>query len=231
MNAALDPVVDRFRTLYTESPEEAEAWRKKLTAFRNLYSFLSQIIPYQDSDLERLYIFLRHLSPKLPRRKNEAQYDFDSEVQLEYYRLQKISEGSIDLRKGYSKPLDGPKSVGTGVVREAPVKLSQLIDTINSRFGTDFNQADQLFFDQIVEAATNSEELQQAAQVNSADKFSLLFNQMAESLFIERVDQNEAIYARYMNDRDFQKLVSEWLVSEVYQRLTGSKQAPLKHGK
>jgi type I restriction enzyme R subunit len=231
MNAALDPAVDRFRTLYTESPEEAEAWRKKLTAFRNLYSFLSQIIPYQDSDLERLYIFLRHLSPKLPRRKNEAEYDFDSEVQLEYYRLQKISEGSIDLRKGYSKPLDGPKSVGTGVVREAPVKLSQLIDTINSRFGTDFNQADQLFFDQIVEAATNSEELQQAAQVNSADKFSLLFNQMAESLFIERVDQNEAIYARYMNDRDFQKLVSEWLVSEVYQRLTGSKQAPLKHGK
>jgi type I restriction enzyme R subunit len=231
MNAALDPAVDRFRTLYTKSPEEAEAWRKKLTAFRNLYSFLSQIIPYQDSDLERLYIFLRHLSPKLPRRKNEAQYDFDSEVQLEYYRLQKISEGSIDLRKGYSKPLDGPKSVGTGVVREAPVKLSQLIDTINSRFGTDFNQADQLFFDQIVEAATNSEELQQAAQVNSADKFSLLFNQMAESLFIERVDQNEAIYARYMNDRDFQKLVSEWLVSEVYQRLTGSKQAPLKHGK
>jgi type I restriction enzyme R subunit len=231
MNAALDPAVDRFRTLYTETPEEAEAWRKKLTAFRNLYSFLSQIIPYQDSDLERLYIFLRHLSPKLPRRKNEAQYDFDSEVQLEYYRLQKISEGSIDLRKGYSKPLDGPKSVGTGVVREAPVKLSQLIDTINSRFGTDFNQADQLFFDQIVEAATNSEELQQAAQVNSADKFSLLFNQMAESLFIERVDQNEAIYARYMNDRDFQKLVSDWLVSEVYQRLTGSKQAPLKHGK
>lgn len=231
MNAALDPAVDRFRTLYTETPEEAEAWRKKLTAFRNLYSFLSQIIPYQDSDLERLYIFLRHLSPKLPRRKNEAQYDFDSEVQLEYYRLQKISEGSIDLKKGYSKPLDGPKSVGTGVVREAPVKLSQLIDTINSRFGTDFNQADQLFFDQIVEAATNSEELQQAAQVNSADKFSLLFNQMAESLFIERVDQNEAIYARYMNDHDFQKLVSEWLVSEVYQRLTGSKQAPLKHGK
>jgi len=220
MNAALDPAVDRFRTIYTQTLEEAEVWRKKLTAFRNLYSFLSQIIPYQDSDLERLYIFLRHLSPKLPRRKNEAQYGFDSEVQLEYYRLQKISEGSIDLRKGYGQPLDGPKSVGTGVVRESPVKLSQLIDTINSRFGTDFNQADQLFFDQIVEAAANSDELQQAAQINSPDKFSLLFNQIVEALFVERVDQNEAIFARYMNDRDFQKVVSDWLSSEVYQRLS-----------
>jgi type I restriction enzyme R subunit len=229
MNAALDPAVDRFRSLYAKNPEEAEVWRRKLAAFRSLYSFLSQIIPYQDSDLERLYIFLRHLSPKLSRRKNDAQYDFDSDVQLEYYRLQKISEGSIVLKKGYSQPLDGPKAVGTGVVRESPVKLSQLIDTINSRFGTDFNQADQLFFDQIVEAGANSEELQQAAQVNSADKFALLFNQMLESLFVERVDQNETIFARYMNDRDFQKVVSEWLVLEVYQRLTSSNPSTIKY--
>jgi type I restriction enzyme, R subunit len=42
---------------------------------------------------------------------------------------------------------------------------------------------------------------------------------MLESLFIERVDQNEAIFARYMNDSSFQKIVSDWLSAEVYQRL------------
>lgn len=220
MNAALDPAVDRFRALYEQDIEEAELWRRKLTAFRNLYSFLSQIIPYQDSDLEQLYIFLRHLSPKLLRHSNEAQYDFDSDIQLEYYRLQKISEGSIHLEKGKKSPIDGPNAVGTAILRESSVKLSQLIDLLNSRFGTDFNQADQLFFDQIVEAASNSEELKQAAQVNSSDKFTLLFNQIVESLFIERVDQNEDIFARYMNDPKFQKVVSDWLVSEVYQRLS-----------
>ena len=219
MNAVLDPAVDRFRALYEQNIEEAELWRRKLTAFRNLYSFLSQIIPYQDSDLEQLYIFLRHLSPKLLRHSNEDQYDFDSDIQLEYYRLQKISEGSIHLEKAKKSPLDGPKAVGTAILRENSVKLSQLIDLLNSRFGTDFNQADQLFFDQIVEAAANSEELQQAAQVNSPDKFTLLFNKIVESLFIERVDQNEAIFARYMNDNDFKQFVSNWLVSQVYKRL------------
>jgi type I site-specific restriction-modification system R (restriction) subunit len=79
------------------------------------------------------------------------------------------------------------------------------------------------FFDQIVETAANSDELQQAARVNSADKFGLLFNQMLESLFVERVDQNEAIFARYMNDRDFQKVVADWLVGEVYKRIINSK--------
>jgi type I restriction enzyme R subunit len=74
-----------------------------------------------------------------------------------------------------------------------------------------------------VETAANYDELQQAARVNSADKFGLLFNQMLESLFVERVDQNEAIFARYMNDRDFQKVVADWLVGEVYKRIINSK--------
>lgn len=220
MNAVLDPAVDRYKVIWKENPQEAEVWRSKLVAFRNLYAFLSQIIPYQDSELESLYTFLRHLSSKLPRRSGGPQYDFDNEVYLEYYRLQKISEGSIDLGKGYAQSLDGPKEVGTSVVREKTTPLSQVIELINERFGTDFNQADQLFFDQITETAAQSEELQQAAKVNSEDKFLLLFNRLLESLFVERMDQNEDIFARYMNDPAFQKFVSKLLGSDVYRRLS-----------
>lgn len=220
MNAALDPAVDRFKALQEKDKDQAELWRGQLVDFRNLYAFLSQVIPYQDTDLERTYVFLRHLSSKLPRRFNDPQYDFDNKVRLEYYRLQKISEGSIDLKEGYAQPLDGPTAVGTGVIRDTIVKLSQLIDVINDRFGTEFNQADQLFFDQIIEAASLSEELQQAAKINSADKFSLLLNRFLETLFVERMDQNEAIFARYMNDDNFKKVVADWLTREIYTRLS-----------
>lgn len=229
MNAALDPAVDRFKALRHKSEEEAEIWRGQVIAFRNLYAFLSQIIPYQDSDMERLYTFLRHLAAKLPRRPGGPQYDFDNDVYLEYYRLQKISEGSIDLGKGYARPLDGPTAVGTAVIHESPLALSKVIDIVNDRFGTDFNEADQLFFDQIVETAADSEELQQAAQVNSADKFSLLFNRLLESLFVERMDQNEEIFARYMNDPAFQEVVSKVLGAEVYRRLAGDSQFLLQY--
>jgi type I restriction enzyme, R subunit len=219
MNATLDPSVDRFTVLQQEQEEEAELWRSKLFAFRNLYAFLSQIIPYQDSDLERLYIFLRHLAGKLPRRAGGSQYDFDGEVHLQYYRLQKISEGSIELHNGDARPLDGPKELGTAVLRESPITLSKVIDLINERFGTNFNQADQLFFDQIIEQATESEILQQAAQVNSQENFELLFRQLLEALFIERMDENEAIFSRYMNDNNFQKTLATLLSMEVYNRL------------
>jgi hypothetical protein len=78
------------------------------------YFSVSQIIPYQDTNLERLYIFVRHLGAKLPRRRGGHAYQFDDDVRLEYYRLQKISEGLINLREGNVIPLDGPSEVGTG---------------------------------------------------------------------------------------------------------------------
>ncbi|OGV72725.1 MAG: type I restriction endonuclease subunit R [Lentisphaerae bacterium RIFOXYB12_FULL_65_16] len=219
MNAALDPAVSRFSALQKEEEDKAELWRGKLQAFRNLYGFLSQVIPYQDSDLEKLYVFLRHLAPKLPKRRGGPAYQFDDEVRLEYYRLQKISEGSITLDEGYGRPLDGPSEVGTGAVHEDPVPLSRLIDLVNARFGTDFNQADQLFFDQIVEAAIADDALKQAAAVNPGDKFELVFKNLLETLFMERMDQNEEIFVRYMNDIPFQKLVTTWLASQAYQKL------------
>src|SRR5262249_508508 len=70
MNAALDPGVSRFSALQQKSEDETELWRGNVQSFRNLNSFLSQVIPYQDSDLEKLYVFLRHLSAKLPRRRS-----------------------------------------------------------------------------------------------------------------------------------------------------------------
>ena len=219
MNAALDPAVSRFSVLQQDKEEEAELLRGKMQTFRNLYGFLSQIIPYQDSDLERLHVFLRHLSAKLPRRRRGPAYRFDDDVQLEYYRLQKIAESSITLQDGETPALDGPSEVGSGLVREQEVPLSQLIDIVNERFGTDFNQADQLFFDQIVEQAVEDEDLQHAAEVNPENRFALVFDNLLRRLFVERMDQNEEIFVRYMNDEQFRKTLSEWMASEAYRRL------------
>lgn len=47
MNACIDPAVNRYNGLEEEVREE---FRKTLAAFRNLYSFMSQVIPFQDSD-------------------------------------------------------------------------------------------------------------------------------------------------------------------------------------
>ena len=222
MNAVLDRAAARFAESYRdpEREDEAELWRGKVQAFRNLYGFLSQVIPYQDSDLERLHAFLRHLAAKLPRRRSGPAYQFDDEVRLEYHRLQKIGEGSIPLGEGAAAPLDGPAEVGSGAAREGEeAPLSQLIHVVNERFGTDFNEADQLFFDQIVEAAVADDTLRETAAVNPEHRFELVFGSLIERLFTERMDQNEEIFIRYKNDDPFRKVVSAWMASEAYRRL------------
>jgi len=93
---------------------------------------------------------------------------------------------------------------------------------VNERFGTDFNQADQLFFDQIVEAAMGDDNLRKAAAVNSGDKFELLFKNVLERLLVDRMDQNEDIFVRFMNDVSFQKVVTTWMAEEAYRRLRAS---------
>ncbi len=108
-------------------------------------------------------------------------------------------------------------------MRGEEVPLSQLIHLVNERFGTDFNQADQLFFDQIVEAAVSDDGLRRAAAVNPEDKFELVFRNLLDRLFVERMDQNEGIFVRFMNDPAFQKIVTTWMAGEVYRRFRSSK--------
>lgn len=216
MNSLIDPAVGRFNALDEDAQEE---FRGLLLTFRNLYSFLSQVIPFQDSDLEKLYTFTRFLLSKLPRRQSGPQYHFEDEVTLRFYRLQKISEGTIALAPGEAGVVSGPTSVGTGKNNETEVELSRLIDLINERMGTDFKPADELFFNQIREEAIADESLRQAATANTMENFRFVFEKALEGLFIDRMEQNEELFARYMNDPEFQKLVGEHLLRQVYTQI------------
>lgn len=162
---------------------------------------------------------------KLPRRKNGLGYDIEDEVALKFYRLQKISEGGIDLSPGEADPLKGPTEVGTGNYDEKSVVLSQLIDKLNDRFGTDFKPADQLFFDQVTEAAVENETLRTAANVNTLDNFRHVFERMLEGLFIDRMEGNEEIFDRIMQDGNFRDVASAHLMREVYERLRAREKA------
>ncbi len=218
MNGILDQAVDRFKERDEEARDKIKAL---LVSFRNLYGFLSQVIPYQDSDLELLYTYLRFLLTKLPKREGSGPAHLEDEVELQYYRLQKISEGQIDLNVGDGRPLKGPGDVGTGQQDET-IRLSELIDILNERFGTDFTQADQLFFDQIQEEAIECEVLRKAAASNSKEDFRYVFEKAFEGLVIDRMDGNEDIFGKLMSDGEFRRLAMEHLLHKVYGALQGS---------
>ena len=213
MNACIDPAVRRYRGL---SEDERADFRGALVAYRNLYVFLSQVIPFQDMDLEKLYAYIRFLLAKLPRGDRGPAYNFDDDVALKYYRLQKISEGAIVLQPGESLPLPGPLAVGSGAEHAEEIELSRLIDILNRRFGTEFKPGDELFFESIREDALGDAGLRQAAMVNPEENFGFLFDKTLEDLFISRMEHNEEITGKFLNEKAFREAVSAHLRKKVY---------------
>ena len=66
----LQPILDRVIIIWRNKTEtEREDFRTTLQKFIRLYGFISQIITFEDTDLEKLYVFRKALNRKLPPRK------------------------------------------------------------------------------------------------------------------------------------------------------------------
>lgn len=232
LHTAVAAAVQRFVTLADDQratlteeewkelkDQQQEGFRGRLQAFTSLFSFLSQVVPYGDSDLTKLYTFGRFLLRALPAPQRGPRYDFGDDVALKYYRLQKIGDGSIPLEIGVGGEVPGPTAVGTGRSGDERVDLSTLIETLNERFGTDFKPADQLFLDSVKAQAVQDELLKQAANANTIDNFKYVFDKALQGYFIDRMEQNEDIFNRFMSDKDFQRVVEEHLRTDVYEQI------------
>lgn len=230
MNAVLDRCVEKF---VVRGEEEREEFRGQLTAFRNLYAFLSQVIPYQDSELERFYSFVRALLSKLPPPGDGTAFNLDDEVALKYFRIQQMAEGSINLGDGEADPLKGPTDVGTATRKDEDIGFAKLIEKLNERFGTDFTKVDQLFFEQIRESAEANDRIAEAARANNFADFSSYLDRVLDNLIIDRMESNEEVSAKVTSDDDFRSAVHKSLSEELYNRIRksashSSKAAPRK---
>jgi type I restriction enzyme R subunit len=190
-----------------------------------LYAFLSQIIPYADPDLEMLYSFGRLLLPHLPLDRDVAIVKVGDEVELQYYRMERIFSGAIKIAEGEAQYVKSPTDVGTGQAREEKAPLSEIIEVLNERFGTQFDEEDRLFFQQIKEKACKNEEVIQTALANPLDKFELGIRKLIEDFMIERMADNDKIVTRYMSENEFQGTALAILARAIFEAIRGSSPA------
>ncbi|MGR3218206.1 MAG: type I restriction endonuclease subunit R [Candidatus Anammoxibacter sp.] len=217
LHVFIDPAVDRYKAIETE--EKKEEFKKSLRTWTNLYAFLAQIMPFKEPEFEKFYAYAKLLQTKLPKRVLSEQLHLDDEIAMEYYRLQKIKEGSIDLVKGEAGELNGLTEAGIKRAKEEKAHLSEIIDILNERFGTEFEDADRLFFEQIETELVNDATLQTQAKVNKIDTFKYAFEELFFSKLVERMDQNQEIFEKILEDKAFGGLVKEWMLKKVYAKL------------
>jgi len=223
MQRHLQPAVDRFKAIADE--EKRREFREKLNSYVKLYAFLSQIIPYADADLEKLYSFGRLLLPHLPLDRDSGIVQIGNEVDLQYYRIERLFSGAIKISEGEAQYVKSPTDVGTGKAKDEKVPLSEIIAVLNERFGTQFDEEDRLFFQQIKEKANKNHQVIQTALANPFEKFELGIRKLIEDFMIERMADNDKIVTRYMSDQEFQGSALTILARAIFETIRGNSPA------
>ncbi len=216
----LEPAVERFKAL---SNEDQLVFRDCLNKFVRTYSFLANLVSFGDTNLERDYLYCRVLATLLRSFRGGGSLDLGSEVELSHLRLEIISkEAKISLAPngGEVQTLfgDGPGRQGD----PNRASLSEIIAELNKRFGLKLDERDRLLFEQFEESWISDQAVIDQARNNSYENFRLVFDRMFMNTVVARMDQNEAIFKKILDDEEFQKALIEMYAKRVHRRAQGT---------
>jgi type I restriction enzyme R subunit len=216
--AALDPVVDRFKAL---GPEDRDVFRSRLHDYVRLYAFLSQILTFTDSELEKLYVFARLLRRRLPVREGELPVEVKEAIDMASYRIEQKTSGEIALQRGVEPlgPLTGGAVFGGQPGRLEP--LSQIIRELNEKFGTDFREKDEVVIRQLEERLSAHESLADSIRVNTTKNARLTFESVVTDQLQDLANTNFEFYKRVTDDDAFARHFLNWLFDRVKNNIRG----------
>ena len=154
-----------------------EIFKKDLGTFTRQYEFMSQIVDYDDKELEKLSLYARNLQPLL-RESVDSEDDVDlSNIVMSHYRVSKLHQQDLKLQEGKSEyQLDGGSGAGTATPKDKQeALLSQIIERLNEVFaGEDFTDKDKVnFMNTIWDKVTENEIVVKQFTNNSVDQIML----------------------------------------------------------
>jgi type I restriction enzyme R subunit len=92
---------------------------------------------------------------------------------------------------------------------------------LNDHFGMDLGEADQLLFNQFEETWVTDKNLTDQAKNNSLENFRLVFMPKFINTIVTRMDDNQEIFKKILDDSEFQAMIADYYVRKVYSRLRG----------
>lgn len=178
---AIQPVKQQFIAAYNAAIvkndkgqiDDLDIFRKDVGTYVRLYDFLSQIIDFGDTDVEKHAIFFRLLVPHLSVGGGSERVDL-SEVELVHIKQKETGKHTLNLAKGEVVPLKPTAGAGSKASRDPRmVLLNELIDRLNSQFAGEDFRGDQVssWTSALVMAMKTDEDLREQAEVNSEAQF------------------------------------------------------------
>ncbi|MBB6598802.1 DEAD/DEAH box helicase family protein [Luteimonas sp. MC1825] len=229
--AAMQPVADRLLKRYRAAQQAraaAEAggrdavskiekdkldalvlFKADMGAFNRLYAFLSQMIDYGNTAIEKRFLFYKRLLPLLEFGRERDTVDL-SKVVLTHHTLRNRGRQAFDLAGGEAYRLQPMDEIGSGHVQDKQqAYLAEIIDKVNGLFEGDLSDGDQLVYVNGVikgKLLENETLLQQAAD-NSKEQFAdspdlkaALLNAVMDALDAHTTMSSQALASEKVRD-------------------------------
>lgn len=192
VHAALSPAIDRVDEL---DGDEKDRFADALKRFIRTYAFLSQVVPFADAKLERDYLYCKALASFL---RTDGSGAVDPEVELTHLKIEQTFEGSVTLSDAGGEVTT---IFGGGKLHQPQVEpLSQIIERLNERYGTNFDPEDRVFYDAIAEKLTQRSDIQQAAAANTPENFALILGKELQSSVLDQLGLAEDMALSYIDN-------------------------------
>jgi type I restriction enzyme R subunit len=218
LHAITDPLAAVWKDL--EDSERAD-FKSKVRDYVKLYGFLTQLIRFEDPGLEKLFVLLRFLIPKLTEEKGHLPHEIVGMVDMEKLAIRKQGTKDIGLKRGEVgvNPLD--YGAGADISEEEREVLSKILDDLNTRYNTTFTADEILVIKGLEKRLSEDEALREQLKNGSLDAVRASFDQVALDAFEDLVDQNFRFYKKVKDDRELSHDFFARLFDWYYQKHGG----------
>ncbi|MBM81272.1 MAG: type I restriction endonuclease subunit R [Planctomycetaceae bacterium] len=200
-------------------------FRSDAETYQRVYTFLSQIFDYGNTDFEKRSIFFRYLLPLLKFGREREGVDL-SEVVLTHHNLGNQGIRRMNLNVGKSPQLKPVSEAGSGVVREVQrAQLSEIIEKVNELFQGELTDNDKLVYvnNVLLGKLLESETLIKQAASNTKEQFAHspdLAKAITDAI-IEALDAHTEMSTQALNSTEIQDALKDILISHsaLYERL------------
>ncbi|HLE87358.1 MAG TPA: DEAD/DEAH box helicase family protein, partial [Candidatus Brocadiaceae bacterium] len=223
----IDPILDGCVANYNaELDEDGQVdFKGKAKAFVRMYNFLASILPYANSQWEKLSIFLNFLIPKLPAPKeDDLSKGILETIDMDSYRVEIQAVHEIQLADNNAE-ID-PILIGGGGKKAEPEldRLSNIIRTFNDQFGNiDWKDADKIrkiIAEELPGKVSADKAYQNAINQNDKQNARIEHDKALERVIVEMLTDHTELFKQFMDNQSFKKWLADTIFNETYKKRT-----------
>ena len=203
-------------------------FRADMATYQRVYTFLSQIFDYGNTDFEKRSIFFKYLLRLLKFGREREGVDL-SQVVLTHHTLRNKGKQKMKLADEKYPELEPLSEVGSGEVRDSKkAYLTEIIAKVNELFKGDLTDNDKLVYvnNVIMGKLLESETLAKQAANNTKEQFANSPDLKTElvNAIIDALDAHTVMSSQALGSEEVQRGLREILLgpAELYEKLRTS---------